>query len=381
MDKVKPYRILLVVRNPIGGIRTFLRYIYAHFDAAKYRFWLIAPRLPETDLLLNDLATLHLTYLPVPPDITTMQLLWVTTKTIRENRFEFVHSQGFTAGLCAIPGSCLKGVPHLLTLHETLYNERFNGLAGFLKRTALGALLASVSRVHCVSDDARHNLLEHLKFLRFFERRLLVIKTGIDARPFLEAERRDLRTEMGLPESSFLIGFLGRFMPEKGFDMLVDALNEIKNHGVSRDPIVLCFSQEDGFIREEKDNVKKKGLAKNVLFLPFVPSVASTLKGLDVVVMPSRREAAGLLAMETMVSGVPLVVTDCVGLREVARDSVAITIPTGDARALAAALVKEIVHPSTMRAQQFVAEAVRRFDIAGRAKELENVMLSLIEKG
>lgn len=376
---MKPYRILLVVRNPVGGIRTFLRYIYAHFDAAKYRFWLIAPSLPETDLLLNDLAMLHLTYLPVPPDITTMQLLWVTTKTIRKSGFEFVHSQGFTAGLCAIPGSCLKGIPHLLTLHETLYSERFNGPAGFLKRTALGALLASVSRVHCVSDDARHNLLEHLKLLRFFERRLLVIKTGIDTRPFLEAGRRDLKTELRLPENSFLIGFLGRFMPEKGFDTLVDALSEIKKHRVSRDPVVLCFSQEDGFIREEKDNVKQKGLAKDVLFLPFVASVASTLKGLDVVVMPSRREAAGLLAMETMVSGVPLIVTDCVGLREVARDSVAITVPTGDARALAVALAEEIAQPSTMRAQQFVAEAVQRFDIARRAKELENVMLSLIE--
>lgn len=377
---MKPYRILLVVRNPIGGIRTFLRYIYAHFDAAKYRFWLIAPSFPETDLLLNDLAPLHLTYLPVSPDITTMELLWVTTKMIRQNEVEFVHSHGFTAGLCAIPGSCLKGIPHLLTLHETLYNERFNGPAGFLKRTALGALLASVSRVHCVSDDARHNLLEHLKLLRFSQRRLLVIKTGINARPFLEAERRDLKAELRLPENSFLIGFLGRFMPEKGFDTLVDALSEIKKHRVSRDPLVLCFSQEDGFIREEKDNVKQKGLAKDVLFLPFVPSVAPTLKGLDVVVMPSRREAAGLLAMETMVAGVPLIVTDCVGLREVARDSAAIAVPTGDARALAAALAEEIAHPSTMRAQQFAAEAVRRFDIAGRAKELENVMLSLIEK-
>ena len=79
-----------------------------------------------------------------------------------------------------------------------------------------------------MSHDARDNLLAYLPILKLFKRKVIAIPNGIEVEPFLKAEKRDLRRELGLPRESFLIGFLGRFMSQKGFRYLVDALEQIK---------------------------------------------------------------------------------------------------------------------------------------------------------
>jgi glycosyltransferase involved in cell wall biosynthesis len=146
-----------------------------------------------------------------------------------------------------------------------------------------------------------------------------------------------------------------------------------------RRPVLLTFG-EDGFIREEREAVRERGLAEFVRFMPFVPNIAPTLKGIDVVVMPSLSEACGLLAMEAMVAGVPLIGTNSIGLREVLKDTPARVVPMRDGVALAEALIHEMKHPTRDTAQVFVAEAANRFDAERRAVELEKLMLSLLRR-
>lgn len=378
---MKKPSILLVVRWPIGGIRTFFRYVYSNFEAEKYRFTLIAPEYPETNALLEDLALLDLKYISTKQNLSNKELFRIVTKTIRSERFDLVHSHGFTAGVCSTLGSFLTRTPHLLTLHETLGDEQFLGLSGFFKKIILTVTLVLISAIHCVSDDARENLLSYFKLLKFFKRKVTVIPNGIGVERFLNAETRDLRKEIGLPENSFLIGFLGRFMPEKGFSYLVDALLQMKaKRDLPKQPIVLTFGEEDAFIREEKDNVSDKGLSHSVFFFPFVANVAPTLKGLDVVVMPSLREACPLLAMEAMVAGVPLIGANCPGLREVLNNTPAKVISVRDSIALADALIQEMKNPTTSRTKGFAIQAAERFDVRKLALDLENQMIRCFKR-
>ena len=104
------------------------------------------------------------------------------------------------------------------------------------------------------------------------------------------------------------------------------------------------------------------------------------LKGLDVVAMPSLWEACGLLAMEAMVAGVPLVGTDCVGLREVLRNTPAHVVPAKDSLALSEALMMEMRNPTTSRAREFAIEAAARFQVKNRAAEIEKLMLKYLER-
>lgn len=377
---MKKHRILFVVRHPVGGIRTFFRYVYRNFSAEKYQFTLVAPDLPETRVLLEDLRELDLTYIPTDKNVKSKELLKVVTKIIRKETFDLVHSHGFTSGACSIVGALSTRTPHILTCHDVFTQEQFIGLQGFVRKTALGMMLAMIDCIHCVSHDARDNFLAYLPILKLYKHKVIAISNGIEVAPFLNAERRDLRRELGLPPESFLIGFLGRFMSQKGFRYLVDALEHIKKeHNLPKEPLILTFGEQDGFIREEKECVKKKGLAGSILFLPFVPNVASTLKGLDVVAMPSLWEACGLLAMEAMVAGVPFVGTDCVGLREVLRNTMAHIVPAKNSLALSEALIMEMRNPTTAKAREFAIEAAARFRAEERATEIEKLMLKLLK--
>jgi len=378
---MKKHRILLVVKHPVGGIRTFFRYVYKGFCSEKYQFTLIAPNFPETRVLLEDLRELDLHYIPTDHNVSNKELFRLVTTTIRGQSFGLIHSHGFTSGACSIIGALSKQIPHILTCHDVFTSGQFVGLKGFVRKSALGVMLSMIDCIHCVSNDARDNLLAYLPILKLFKQKVITILHGIEVEPFLNAERRDLRREFSLPSDSFLIGFMGRFMAQKGFRYLVDALEQLKKiENLRKEPIVLAFGEPDGFIREEQDLVKKRGLAGSILFLPFVPNVAATLKGLDIIAMPSLWEACGLLAMEAMVAGVPLVGTDCIGLREVQRNTPAHVVPARNGIALAEALLLEMRNPSTARAMGFATEAAARFQVKDRAAEIEKLMLKYLEK-
>ena len=127
---VKKHRILLVVQHPVGGIRTFFRYVYRHFDPEKYQFSLVAPDLPETRVLLEDLRELDLKYIPADRNVSNWRLFKSVTKTIRKETFDLVHSHGFTSGVCSIVGALSQRTPHILTCHDVFTQKQFIGLKG-----------------------------------------------------------------------------------------------------------------------------------------------------------------------------------------------------------------------------------------------------------
>jgi glycosyltransferase involved in cell wall biosynthesis len=377
---IKKHRILLVIRHPVGGIRTFCRYVYRNFGSEKYRFTLLAPDTPETRVLLDDLRELDLNYVPLGRNTGGRRFFRGVTRAIRTGDFDIVHSHGFTSGACAVLGALTRRRPHILTCHDVFNDRQFVGFSGAVRKWALAALMSTIDCIHCVSHDARENLLAHLPLLRWLRRNVIAIPNGIEVDRFVEAVPRDLKGELGLPGETFLIGFLGRFMSQKGFRYLVDALaGMVARSDLPRRPVVLTFG-EDGFVREEKEAVGKRGLSDVVRFMPFVADAAPTLKGLDVLVMPSLWEASPLLAMEAMVAGIPVVGTNCIGLREVLRNTPATVVPPRDSVALAEALISEMRNPTTANARAFATEAAVRFQVDRPAADLEKLMVRLMKK-
>jgi glycosyltransferase involved in cell wall biosynthesis len=329
--------------------------------------------------LLEDLRHLDVAYLRADPQVSNRQLLGVVTRLIWRGHFDLIYSHGFTSAACVVLGAFLTRKPHIVTCHDVLLERQFAGFTGIVRKAILGIVLLLVDRIHCVSHDARANLLAFLPILRSRRGKVIAIPSGIEVKRFLAPDRRDLRREFELPIDSFLIGFLGRFMSQKGFRYLVDALAQMmKTESLPRRPMLLAFGSEGGFVREEREAVKGRGLSEVVRFLPFVPDIAPTLKGLDVVAMPSLWEACGLLAMEALVAGVPVIGTNCIGLREVLQDTPATVVPARDGLALAEALMDEMKHPTTDAARAFTTEAARRFEVERRAAEIEELMQNLV---
>jgi glycosyltransferase involved in cell wall biosynthesis len=366
-------KILLIVRWPVGGIRTFIRYVYRSFDPEKWSLTILAPDIAEMRVLIEDLAGLDVRFIPIEEKPTPTRFYKEVVSALMRERYDLVHSHGFTSGMGAALPAFLRRTPHLMTSHDILNVEQFLGLKGWFKRLGMAWLFSLIDLVHSVSHDAHENLLEFFPSLARKNGKCVVIPNGIEVERFIEAERRDLRGELGLGDNIFLIGFLGRFMSQKGFRYLVDAIGILRaNDNLPKKPLVLTFG-DGGFIREEKQAIKDRGLEEYFSFMPFTPNVAGNIKGLDVVTMPSIWEACGLLAMETLACGVPLIGSDCIGLREVLKGTPAIVVEKADADSLAQALVQEMGNCSKESFLNFSETALKIFDVRKTSQSLENI--------
>lgn len=370
-------RVLLVVRWPVGGIRTYLRYVLGSAEFKAYRFTLVAPEQDAASerLLREALAGIDVNYVFCGSDVSA--LLQAIRRQLRQERFALVHSHGFSAGaLSAIPVRWAR-VPHLMTAHEVFTPPQFSGWRGKLKRLLLGTLFDQIDIVHAVSDDAARNFLQYMPRLR--NARVVTIHHGIDTKRFRSPAREALHARLGLPQETFLIGFLGRFMSPKGFRYLIDAIERLSTTVVSR-PFAVVAVGGGGFVREDTAVIRDKDLARYFTFMPFADDVAPIIRGLNVVAMPSLWEACGLLAMEALVTGTPIIGTSCVGLREVLEGSPATVVPPRDVDALAHALRTHIETPSSFAAAAaaYADEAAKRFDVTQSARQMAALYIDLV---
>jgi glycosyltransferase involved in cell wall biosynthesis len=379
MVNKEKYRILVVLRW-LGGIRTFCRYVYNEFDKEQFAFTFLAPDVPEMKHLLNDLRNLDITYIPAKCDPAHASLDMKTIyKTISEGDFDLIHSQGLTAGFYSAVLAYLRKVPHLMTVHDVFTDGQFIGWKGLIKKSFIPYIVQLIDTVHYVSKSCEKNFLEYVPNIKN-KNKMIVVPNGIEVNRFLYSDIISLRKNLLLQKDTFLIGFFGRFMSQKGFRYLIDALWILVNEKKCRKKPMVIAVNDGGFVSQEKRRVAEMGLIEHVVFLPFQPNIASILKGMDVIVMPSLWEACGLLVMETLVSGVPFIGTDIPPIKEMLEGTPGKMIPPRDAKSLAEAIYYELEKPSRKAAEDYSLSAAERFDVKKQVKQLVDTMINLIEK-
>jgi glycosyltransferase involved in cell wall biosynthesis len=159
----------------------------------------------------------------------------------------------------------------------------------------------------------------------------LVIPNGVDPEEF--AHRSDKETGFG----PYVLA-VGRLVPQKGFDVLLDAFATPDLAGVN---LVIAG---DGFEREAlARRATDLGIADRVYLLGAVSRerLVALMQGALAFALPSRGEAFGIALLEAMVAGVPAVAAAAGGVPELARDGEnALVVPSENAEALSSALVR-----------------------------------------
>lgn len=131
---------------------------------------------------------------------------------------------------------------------------------------------------------------------------------GIDFRPFHEpVNRSDVRREFGFSSSDFVMGHVGRFMPQKNHDFLLRIYSEVLK--TRPDTRLLLIGQ--GPLEEQiRSAAGRLGIASRVTVAGARPDVARLMLGaMDVFVMPSIAEGLGLAAVEAQAAGLPTFVS------------------------------------------------------------------------
>ncbi len=367
---------LCVARWPVGGIRTYLREMFRQKHFAGVRFTVLMPETVESKHLADEISSERIKWLFTENSAVALaQAAW---RLIRSGDFALVHSHGFTSAMCTSLPVALQGLPHLVTAHDVFTKGQFSGFRGEIKRLGVQALLRRADVLHAVTEDGRNNILEFLPTMKARASRIDVIPHGVDTNKLVAATARDLRSELKLPPATFLFGFFGRFMAQKGFRVLVSAVRIIREQGLIPQGFRVICVGAGGYIQEDRDLIQQQGLSELFVFLPFEREIGSSLKAVDAVVMPSLWEASGLLAMEALVCGTPLIASSCIGLRETVANTPVRTVVPKDAAELARAMIEEATAPSRAQALQFVPTAVQRFNASTSFEALRVVYDQLL---
>lgn len=361
--------VLLLVRWPVGGIRTFIKYVIQNFSDRKFKFSFIGVDTEGVRALKGDLGHIVNDWIIVPADGNEFfSLFSELSRFLKNNNVDIIHSHGFISCIASAIPSLIYRVPVVCTSHDVISDNQFSGAQGFFKRSILGLSLRRCNVVHSVSHESDANLKRMFPFL---SNRGIIISNGIDAGYFQKAPRQDLKARFMLSDSSSIIGFFGRFMSPKGFRYLIDAAEILAKTGSIGEFYVICFGS-GAFIREEQAEIQRRGLESIFIFAPFTSDVSGVMKGCDVIAMPSIWEACPLQPMEALSAGVPFVGSDCKGLRVVLQGTPSIIVKAGDGQSLANGIA-ECLTLGRKPFEDYAPNAVARFDVKNTVAEIKKM--------
>jgi glycosyltransferase involved in cell wall biosynthesis len=228
--------------------------------------------------------------------------------------------------------------------------SHYVGRAGHMDRTplAIGTAHATTARTHmqrcahiiAVSGAVKTQLLQH----GYPDARVSVIWNGMPAGPVC-ADREALRAELGIAPGQHALVNAGRFIHDKGQDLLVQMMA-----GLPQPHVHLYLVGDASTDYGQAIQASAKSDAR-IHFLGYRNDVQRILPAFDGYVLSSRREALGLSPIEAMAARLPIVATSVGGVPEVVQDGVnGLIVPPNDSAALAFGVQRLLNEPELARA-------------------------------
>lgn len=151
-----------------------------------------------------------------------------------------------------------------------------------------------------------------------------------------------------------VIGFLGRFVPEKGLDLLLDAASLLQQRGYD---FRLVIGGTGACEAECRAQAERLGLMPRIDWRGWVTDADGFYRSIDMLCVPSRRESFGLIVIEAFAYGKPVVATRTSGPGSIIEDNVTGMLCAIDAAALADALALLVQNPAHAQQLGMAAQA------------------------
>ena len=306
-----------------GGMSVYIREISRELGRAGHRVDIYtcagSGRLDSEELLSENVRLIHLSignnghigksmlfgYLP------EVFLSIEAHMTANSICYDLIHSHYWLSGSVGRLARDRWYVPHIMMFHTT----------GIAKRMACGQEREPVSRLiterrlaHAsdrvlAATESEKNLL--MKYYNVPGENIGVVPCGVNLRRFHPVARGLARKELGLHESQFIALYVGRFAPVKGLERFLAAAVHLRFHRGLRFVIIGGDDQKTRTATELSRLAKRASLGGVVQFrgriehdlLPLYYSAA------DVLVVPSYYESFGLVALESLACGTPVIAT------------------------------------------------------------------------
>lgn len=212
---------------------------------------------------------------------------------------------------------------------------------------ALRAVVDRIDAFIAVSEAVRRSLVEASGVPAA---KVTTIHAGIEDERYLAAPSGVLRAELGLAADVPVVGAVGRIAREKGYEHLLEAMAAVRQAHRKARCVIAGGTEDARYARELRTLTDRLGLGRCVHWLGHRWNVPEIMRDLDLLVLPSLREPFGLVLLEAMAAGTPVVATAAGGVGEIVTDGVhGVLVAPGDSAALAAAVGALLADPDTAR--------------------------------
>ena len=211
-----------------------------------------------------------------------------------------------------------------------------------------GRLLSGASRLIATSEQERRELLEG----GIAGSKIVVRRNGIDVPERIPAFG-SFRNRWNISAEAKLVLFLGRLVPKKSPDLLLEVFSRWSRRGSRSEGAVLVMAgpaEEDGYRRHLEALASHLGLGGKVLFTGplYGEDKWAAYRDADVFVLPSQNENFGNTAAEAIACGTPVLVTDRCGIAPLVDQRAGLVVPH-DGAALESGLAQILEDPALAR--------------------------------
>ncbi|MBS4031270.1 MAG: DUF1957 domain-containing protein [Clostridiales bacterium] len=268
-------------------------------------------------------------------------------KIIPNNQHTVLHAHDWLVGAAALAMRRAWHLPLVATIHATEHGRNggiFSPLQHKIHRQEK-YLVEQADRVICCSNYMANEIIQ---LFGIPAQKVHVIQNGVVPENILAQPIKGLQRQHYASDDEFIVFFVGRLVKEKGVEVLLDALPYVFEVYPNTKAII---SGKGPMLEELAAQARQRGIADRVVFTGFITDFERNrlFATADVAVFPSLYEPFGIVALEAMAAGVPVVVSDVGGMGEVVEhEKDGLKVHPGNAKELAEA-VKSLLSDRALR--------------------------------
>ncbi len=279
-----------------------------------------------------------------------------------KRKYDVIHTHYYYSGWAGMQLKHLLHIPLVATYHSLgIYKKKALGSRDTspLQRIKIEKKIAELSdKIITTSPQEKVCLISEYQT---DPNKVIVIPAGVNIRRFSHLDRTLARKRLGIPLDKIIVMFAGKMERRKGAITLVTAIRVIKHTypELYKKLSVLLLSGDPRTQRhKEKQEATARHDVKDAIFTMGVSDTVKLLPGVgqellhfyygaaNVVVIPSYYESFGMVAIEAMATGTPIVASEVGGLQWIVEDGITgFHAKPKDAKGFARQIVKILIHP------------------------------------
>ncbi len=350
-------RILMVsdVYFPrVNGVSTSIQTLRQALAAAGHASVLVAPDYPGAQ---PEADIVRVPGWPVPRDpedrLMHLRALAAALDGLNPADFDLVHIHTpFLAHRAGVRWARRHGLPSVETYH-TLFEEYFHHYLPFLPRAWLAAAARRISRKEC--DGVTAVIAPSSAMKRALETYgvtspVHIIPTGIRTADFADCDGVAFRARHGIAPERPVMAYVGRVAFEKNLDFLLRVTETLRR---DRPDVLLVIAGEGPARAQLERAVAQRGLGDSVRFVGYLErrtELPACYCAADVFVFASKTETQGLVLLEAMALGVPVVALAEMGTQDVLKEGAGCRIAPDDVAGFARTVLPLLADREAARA-------------------------------